>query len=120
MEPNELLEQIRHQLHIPQAEDATAHAAPSPRTSREAWHDLRKAIRDLEQSAAGVGVLPANYPMHLRPVMRAIHALLPWYTRPLQQHAANTVAVARALEAVLESLESRFTETPRSGADSSR
>ncbi len=120
MEPNELLEQIRHKLHIPRPEDATAHAAPSPRTGGEAWHELRRAIRDLEQSAGQVGTLPKNYPMHLRPVMRVIHALLPWYTRPLRQHAANTVAVARALEAVLETMETRRPEARGSGADSPR
>lgn len=120
MEPNELLEQIRHKLHIPQPEDADAHEPGRALAIPEARHELRKAIRDLEQSAAAVGMLPANYPMHLRPVMRVIHALLPWYTRPLQQHAANTVAVARALEAVLESLETRGPEASRSGADSPR
>lgn len=120
MEPNELLEQIRHQLHIPQAGDAVAPSAQSPRASGEAWHRLRAAIRELEESAGQVGVLPENYPKHLKPVMRAIHALLPWYTRPLQRHAANTVAVARAMEAALEALETRERETDGSGADSPR
>ena len=120
MEPNELLEQIRHKLHIPQEDDAMAPSPESPVAKSEAWHGLRKAIRDLEQSASEVGELPANYPMHLNAMMRMLHALLPWYTRPLQQHAAHTVAVARAIEAVLEDMETRAKESPHSGADSPR
>lgn len=120
MEPNELLDEIRHRLRIPRAEDAMAPAPPASLGSGEAWHALRRAIRDLEESAGQVGVLPANYPMHLSVVMRVIHAMLPWYTRPLQQHAASTVAVARAMEAVLETLETRLPDARSPGADSPR
>lgn len=120
MEPNELLEQIRYKLQIPQAGDAMAASPKSSVANNEAWHGLRKAIRDLERSAEEVGKLPANYPMHLNAVMRVLHALLPWYTRPMQQHAAHTVAVARAIEAVLEDMETRAQEAPRSGADAPR
>jgi hypothetical protein len=120
MEPNELLETIRQQLHLPQEDDAITRSSKSSVANSEAWHGLRKAIRDLEQSAGKVGELPANYPIHLNPVMRVLHALLPWYTRPMQQHAAHTVAVARAIEAVLEDMETRAREASRSGVDSPR
>lgn len=118
MEPNELLETILQRLHIPQENDVTAPSSKSAVANSEAWHGLRKAIRDLEQSAGKVGELPANYPIHVTPVMRVLHALLPWYTRPMQQHAAQTVAVARAIEAVLEDMETRAREVPDSDVDS--
>ncbi|MCC6264447.1 MAG: hypothetical protein IT169_12785 [Bryobacterales bacterium] len=120
MEPNELLDEIRLKLHIPQAGDAVTSARPPSLGGGEAWHALRKAIRNLEESAGQVGMLPANYPMHLSVAMRVIHALLPWYTRPVQQHAANTVAVARAMESVLETMETRLPDARNPRADSPR
>lgn len=112
METNELLPRILDKLHIPRA-DGSIHTSDSVRAPQGGkWRDLRKAIRDLEESASRVGELPTNYPLHLKPVMRVIHALLPWYTRPLRQHAENTVSVAHALRAVLEEIEAR---TPLSG-----
>lgn len=120
MESNELLLQIRDRLRIPR-EDGTVHE-PVQGIAREgeAWRALRVAIRELEESAARVGELPENYPMHLRPVMRVIHGLLPWYTRPLRQHAENTAAATRALQAVLEDLEARIPPPGKPGGKTSR
>ncbi|MDZ7638213.1 MAG: hypothetical protein U5J83_08190 [Bryobacterales bacterium] len=119
MEANDILEQLRRKLEIPSAEDA-GNSAPIHFASGEAWHKLRKAIRDLEESAAQVGEMPRNYPMHLNLVIRAMHAMMPWYTRPLRHHAEQSVAVARAMEAVLMSIEEQVRKGSGTAADPPR
>lgn len=99
MDSNELLDELKRRLEIP---DSHSTEQPVAAVSGDTeWYQLRSAIRDLEASAAKVGEVPANYPMHLNLLMRFLHGLLPWYTRPIREHADQTVAVARALEAVL-------------------
>lgn len=116
MDTGELLGNLQRDLEIPGSGVAsTAGLPPAPGAATsgdETWHRLRRAIRDLEQGAMLVGELPRHYPMHLNLVMRVIHALLPWYTRPLRQHAEHAVAVAKAMEAILERLEAEARERP--------
>jgi hypothetical protein len=112
MDAGEILSEVRGHLGIPDAGSAGGTAARPAVSGDENWHLLRRAIRDLEQSATRVGELPRGYPMHLNLLMRMIHALLPWYTRPIRQHAEHTVAVAKAMAAILERLETARGDAP--------
>jgi hypothetical protein len=116
MDTGELLGNLRRDLEIPES-GAVPLASHNPAIrDQEVWYRLRRAIRELEEGAGRVGELPRDYPMHLSLVMRAIHALLPWYTRPLRQHAEHTVAVVKAMEAILERLDVERSERPTSPA----
>jgi hypothetical protein len=58
---------------------------------------LRKLIAELERDASLVGSVPANYPPHVDFIMKAISALLPWYTRSLRANSQKTAFVLAAL-----------------------
>lgn len=118
MDTGELLGNLRRDLEIPEPGAVPPASHKSVMRDEEAWYRLRRAMRELEEGVARVGELPRDYPMHLNLLMRAIHALLPWYTRPLRQHAEHTVAVAKAIEAILEELEARQSERSTSPAQS--
>ncbi len=45
---------------------------------------LAKLAEALKWEANQVGTIPRGYPFWVTLVMKAIHRLLPWYTRPLQ------------------------------------
>ena len=45
---------------------------------------LAKLAEALKSSASQVGTIPQGYPLWVTLVMKTIHGLLPWYTRPLQ------------------------------------
>jgi hypothetical protein len=57
---------------------------------------LRHRLLEMERAARSIGTVPQGYPLHVRVVIRAIAALLPWYTRPLRHFAqisADTCAL---------------------------
>ena len=112
MDTGELLGNLRRDLEIPGPDTVPPPAHNVAARDGESWHRLRRAIRELEEGAVRVGELPRDYPMHLNLVMRVLHAMLPWYTRPLRQHAEHTVAVVKAMEAILEGLETERSERP--------
>ena len=45
---------------------------------------LAKLAEALKWEASQVGTIPLGYPLWVTLVIKAIHRLLPWYTRPLQ------------------------------------
>ncbi len=59
---------------------------------------LREALQLLKKDAERVGQVPCGYPRHLDLIMKAISALLPWYTRTIAQFAKRTT---EALEIAL-------------------
>jgi len=75
---------------------------PEPRTNgtrvERPSHDLEGLYRlliDLRHEAELVGKIPVGYPRYVHVVMRVIHALLPWYTRPIERFsgiASRTVS----------------------------
>jgi hypothetical protein len=91
MKLNEIERSVREQLRLPE---------PRRKETRveRSTHDLEGLYRlliDLRHEAELVGKIPAGYPRHVDVVMRVIHALLPWYTRPLMNFsglAARTVS----------------------------
>ena len=59
--------------------------------------DCRGIVQDLRVHANRVGTIPNSYPRHLDLIMKAISALIPWYTRPLQQFAQRTTETTEVL-----------------------
>lgn len=105
MNSEDLLSLTRKELAIP-ANHPTTTSGSTPASLTEMpvtqeWRHLYRALNELEAGASNVGQVPHGYPMHVDWIMRILHALLPWYTRPLQKHAEHTVAVCRSVREVL-------------------
>jgi|GEM_PF-2565634 len=120
MNSDDLLALTRKELGIPtqvadplrQSTDASTAMLSAPE-----WRRLHRAVSELEEGAQAVGEIPKGYPMPVDWVMRLIHALLPWYTRPLRKHAEHAVDCSRATRDLLavviarqQQLESRLQE----------
>ena len=92
-------------------------AGPRPDSISVALRELRRELFELHREAARIGKLPEHYPRHVVLVMKAISALLPWYTRPLAHfghRAARTAeAIARLLDEVLRKQEALAMEVAR-------
>lgn len=76
---------------------------------------LRHAVSELKQDAARIGTVPPGYPRHINLIMRAISALLPWYTRNLAQFGQRASHTVELLADVLEEtlrMQHSFQETP--------
>ena len=75
---------VRTQLGLPEPKWLAERAERST-------HDLEGLYRllyDLRHESEQVGKIPVGYPRHVDIVMRVLHALLPWYTRPLERFSA--------------------------------
>lgn len=70
------------------------------RTLRE----LRVELFELRKEAALIGAIPLHYPRHIVFIMKAISALLPWYTRPIAQFAQRTSRIIELLAHFSEEL----------------
>lgn len=105
MEADDLIRQTKAELGIP-GDGADPHGEGALRETAE-WRELDRAVRSLRESADAVGVKPVGYPLPVDLVMRAVQALLPWYTRPLRRHAEDTVAASIAVQALMERIVSR-------------
>jgi hypothetical protein len=68
---------------------------------------LNNLVRDLQRQAALVGEIPLNYPRHVDLIMRGVAAMLPWYTRPLREHAQKTARVMTSVAEVVSQLAAR-------------
>jgi len=75
-----------------QGVERTADTGPI-RTLRE----LRVELFELRKEAALIGAIPQHYPRHIVSIMKAISALLPWYTRPIVQFAQRTSRIIELL-----------------------
>jgi len=69
----------------------------------------------LRALADQIGQMPTDYPWHITLIMRAISALLPWYTRPLREFGSGCASyfesVAASLNAIARHVEHIETET---------
>ncbi|MBL8296273.1 MAG: hypothetical protein JNN08_30800 [Bryobacterales bacterium] len=91
MKLNDIERSLRSQLGLPEPR-------PSGARVERPTHDLEGLYRlliDLRHEAELVGKIPVGYPRYVDVVMRVIHALLPWYTRPIERFsgiASRTVS----------------------------
>jgi hypothetical protein len=56
----------------------------------------------LRSVAQLVGIPPADYPLHVRLVMKSISALLPWYTRPIRTFCLEAASLFETMHAALQ------------------
>ena len=86
--------------------------------------ELTVGVRELRRRASRVGLVPEGYPLPLDIIMKAIHRLLPWYTRSIQAHAQQAAdcvektllymqAIAQSQERIAERLDRLERETRR-------
>ncbi|MDQ6706079.1 MAG: hypothetical protein M3Z85_08940 [Acidobacteriota bacterium] len=61
----------------------------SPRMKVAEWSNLARLVDDIHREAELIGTVPEKYPRHVEVVIRFVHALLPWYTRPLRAFGGN-------------------------------
>lgn len=74
---------------------------------------LRASLSSLERAGATIGAIPQGYPLWATLIIRAVSALLPWYTRSLHAYSrASTEAIAATL-ALLEDADRRSRESVR-------
>ena len=100
-----LEERLYRQLGIPigvHPEVRRGWQAAQPDSIHVALNSLRRELHELEREAARIGRLPKDYPRHVDLVMRAISAVLPWYTRPIVQFSRRTVVTAETTVRLLE------------------
>lgn len=72
---------------------------------------LRESCAELCRITASVGSIPVGYPWHLNLIMRAISALLPWYTRPIRESVAKTAECMVLMAEVLTTIAERLPTT---------
>lgn len=123
MNSDDLLALTRKELGIPTQAAGPLHQSTDVSTamlSTPEWRRLHREVSELEEGALAVGEIPKGYPMPVDWVMRLIHALLPWYTRPLRKHAEHAVDCSRATRDLLavviarqQQLEARLNELDR-------
>ena len=65
---------------------------------------LKHELFELQQEAGRIGKIPLRYPRHIVLVMKAISALLPWYTRPIVDFSQRTSRTAEAMATLLGEL----------------
>ena len=67
------------------------------RVSRLDLTRLSMLTEALSWEARQVGVIPQGYPLRVDFVMKVIHRLLPWYTRPLQNFSRRSAELGEEL-----------------------
>jgi hypothetical protein len=99
MNADEILGRIRQTLDLPGSRQVVGGAAdmekaPARPACVAELARLAASVDLLRRETQNVGCVPQGYPGPLNLVMRTIHRLLPWYTRPIRAHAECSVAVA--------------------------
>lgn len=74
------------------------------RINRQPLLKVKRQLKVLREHAEELGRMPAGYPLHVRVVMSAVSALLPWYTRSLRQFGAQTTQTVEEIAGCLEEL----------------
>jgi len=77
---------------------------PPPDGIGTAVRRLKHELFELQQDAGRIGEIPLRYPRHIVLIMRAISALLPWYTRPIADFSQRTSRTAEAISSLLNEL----------------
>lgn len=94
---------------VPETGKQDGTAAPAYAELARTLSRLSREARGLRDEASRIGFVPLHYPRHVVIVMKAISALLPWYTRPIStfgSHCADTISeVTAALETVIREQE---------------
>lgn len=83
---------VRLQIGLPEPRTRKGEQPVNPTQDLEHLYLL---LMDLRKESELVGKIPAGYPKYVDVVMRFIHALLPWYTRPIEKFSglsARTVS----------------------------
>ncbi|MDQ2899009.1 MAG: hypothetical protein M3Y07_04315 [Acidobacteriota bacterium] len=57
---------------------------PESREQVADWSTLARLVADIHRDSDLLGTVPEKYPRHVEAIIRFVHALLPWYTRPLR------------------------------------
>jgi hypothetical protein len=110
---------VRRALGHPSARRATQLEAVPPRSAADALFSaellshLKASIHSLSAAASALGERPHGYPLWADLVIRAVAALLPWYTRSLKAYAHAVGGTAAATAALIEDAERRARETAR-------
>lgn len=99
MNADEILGRIRQSLDLPGSRQAAEGAAgvekaPARPACETELARLAASVDLLRRETQNVGCVPQGYPGPLNLVMKTIHRLLPWYTRPIRAHAECSAAVA--------------------------
>jgi hypothetical protein len=81
--------------------------------SSELLSHLKASIHSLSAAASALGERPQGYPLWADLVIRAVAALLPWYTRSLKAYACAVGDTASATAALIEDAERRARESAR-------
>ena len=81
--------------------------------SSELLSQLKASIHSLSAAASALGERPRGYPLWADLVIRAVAALLPWYTRSLKAYARAAAGTASATAALIEDAERRARESAR-------
>ncbi len=76
-----------------------ARSQDAPPESVADWSSLARIVGDVHREADLIGAVPENYPRHVELVIRFVHSLLPWYTRPLRAFGGDC---ASALDELLK------------------
>lgn len=81
--------------------------------SADLLSELRVTIEALSAAASALGERPQGYPLWADLVIRAVSALLPWYTRSLKAYARAAAGTAAAIAALIEDAERRAKEAAK-------
>ena len=81
--------------------------------SSDLLSNLKASIHSMSAAASALGERPQGYPLWANLVIRAVAALLPWYTRNLKAYAKTVGDTAAATEALIEDAERRARESAR-------
>jgi hypothetical protein len=77
---------------------------------------LRQALESLRAAGEAIGAVPPGYPWWAVAIIRAVAALLPWYTRPLRRYAALSSDILGGALALMSEAESRARAFPTEAA----
>lgn len=97
---------VRTQLGLPEPKWLA-----QPMRSTHDLEGLYHLLNDLRHESEQVGKIPVGYPRHVDIVMRILHALLPWYTRPLERFS---VISARTTSEITEQVAQLIREQQQS------
>ncbi|MDQ6663008.1 MAG: hypothetical protein M3Z23_01280 [Acidobacteriota bacterium] len=69
----------------------------SPQDKVADWSKLARLVDDIQREADLLGTIPEKYPRHVELIIRFVHALLPWYTRPLRAFGGDCASALNEL-----------------------
>ena len=96
-----------------QLESVPARPVPDTLFSAELLSHLKASIHSLSAAGSALGERPQGYPLWADLIIRAVAALLPWYTRSLKAYAKAACETAAATAALIEDAERRAKESVR-------